>query len=408
LLEQQPNIEVVAEADNGRTAVQLVRELSPDVVIMDVAMPDLDGIGATRQIIAEVPGVKVVALSMHSDRQFMVEMLKAGASGYLLKDRAFYLLVKALREVAAGRCYFDPSLPKDTIKAYMEATETPVKDDANLFLSALLHELSNTIVPVGELVRLSKQSKNPQKYLDMIESHVNRTIQILQRLRTPLASWQLQATDLLEVVSSAREQIVVPDDIRIEFDIPEEARMLKGNPQALLGVFVNLMLNAVQAMEGGGVLVLKSEVVEDAWIEIRVIDTGCGIPVKQQTRLFEPFFTTKEGGQGLGLWLSKQLIRRFGGELVLEKSMLGEGTTFVIRLPLADSGMLKMALTPRQREVLQLIVEGHSTREIASKLQVSVKTVEAHRRHTMAKLDIDSVVELTKYAIREGLTSLES
>src|SRR5262249_57199197 len=89
LLGQQPDIQVVAQANNGREAVLLTERHSPDVVVMDVSMPDLNGIDATRQIVGRHPKTKVIALSMHSDRQFVAEMLRAGASGYLLKDSAF-------------------------------------------------------------------------------------------------------------------------------------------------------------------------------------------------------------------------------------------------------------------------------------------------------------------------------
>ena len=88
LLERQPGLKVVGEAENGRSALRLAKELSPDVVIMDISMPDLNGIEATRQILTEVPGAKVIALSMHCDRHFVRGMLKAGASGYLLKHSA--------------------------------------------------------------------------------------------------------------------------------------------------------------------------------------------------------------------------------------------------------------------------------------------------------------------------------
>jgi len=119
LLEKQPDIKVVAEAEDGRTAVQLARKLSPDLVIMDIAMPDLGGIGATRQITAEIPGVKVVALSMHADRRFVARMLKAGASGYLLKDCAFEELVHAVRTVASGRTYLSPGIADVVIEDYL-------------------------------------------------------------------------------------------------------------------------------------------------------------------------------------------------------------------------------------------------------------------------------------------------
>src|SRR5688572_30399030 len=86
LLNQQPDIQVVGQATNGRDAVQLTERETPDVVVMDVSMPDLNGIDATRQIISRLPRTKVIALSMHSDRQFVAEMFRVGARGYLLKD----------------------------------------------------------------------------------------------------------------------------------------------------------------------------------------------------------------------------------------------------------------------------------------------------------------------------------
>lgn len=196
LLDKQPDMEVVAEAEEGRTAVRLARELLPDVVIMDVSMPDLNGIEAARQIVGRVPEVKVIALSMHSDGLFVTEMLKSGASGYVLKDCAFEELTWAIHAVVAGKTYLSPSVSGVVVDDY-------------------LHRLS-----------------------------------------------------------------------KVDF-------------------------------------------------------SGTG------------------------------------------------------------------ALTGREREVLQLLAEGNSTKQIALKLHISAKTVETHRLQIMNRLDIHSVAELTKYAIRKGLTSLE-
>ena len=110
LLEKQPDTEVIAEAENGRTTVQMSRRFKPDIVLMDIIMPDLNGIEATRQILAELPDIKVIALSMHSDKKFVVEMLGAGASGYLLKDTAFEELGKALHTVVNNRTYLSPKI----------------------------------------------------------------------------------------------------------------------------------------------------------------------------------------------------------------------------------------------------------------------------------------------------------
>ena len=197
LLDKQQDMEVVAEAEDGRTAVRLAGELLPNVVIMDVTMPDLNGIEATRQIVGQSPDVKIIALSMHSDTLFVTEMLRSGASGYLLKDCAFEELSRAIHAVVAGKTYLSPSVSGVVVDDY-------------------LHRLSKA---------------------DFSDSHV---------------------------------------------------------------------------------------------------------------------------------------------------------------------------LTDREREVLQLLAEGKSTKRIALKLHISVKTVETHRRQMMNKLDIHTVAELTKYAIRKGLTSLET
>jgi len=110
LLEKHKDIKVIAEAANGREAVRLARDLTPTVVVMDVSMPDLSGVEATRRILKRSPKAKVIALSMHSDRRFVVEMLRAGAQGYLLKDCAYEELVRAIRTVAGGRVYLSPRI----------------------------------------------------------------------------------------------------------------------------------------------------------------------------------------------------------------------------------------------------------------------------------------------------------
>ena len=196
LLDKQIDMEIVGEADNGKKAVQMAKELKPDVVIMDIAMPDLNGIEATRQIVADEPSIKIVALSMHSKKQYIVEILKAGASGYLLKDCAFKELAKAVRVVSRNQTYLSPKIADIITEDYLG-------------------------------------------------------------------------------------------------NLPEDS------------------------------------------------------------------------------------------------------SAFSI-------------LTKREREVLQLLAEGKATKQIANELHVSVKTIETHRRNTMKKLDINNVAELTKYAIREGITSLQT
>jgi DNA-binding NarL/FixJ family response regulator len=119
MLEKEPGIEVVGEAENGRIALRMARELIPDVIIMDVAMPDLNGIEATRQIVAEFSTVKVIALSMHDDRRFVLNMFKAGAKGYMLKDCAFNDLAKAIRVVVANKTYLSSEIADIVVRDYL-------------------------------------------------------------------------------------------------------------------------------------------------------------------------------------------------------------------------------------------------------------------------------------------------
>ena len=198
LIEDQSDMEVVGEASNGREAISMCEDMRPQVVVMDVAMPDLNGIEATRHIVHECPETRVLALSMHADRHYAAGMLGAGAAGYVLKDCAFDELADAIRTVADGGRYLSREIEGVVLRDYVE---------------------------------------------------------------------------------------------------------------------------------------------------------------------------------------------RLSGEV-------GDASVFSV-------------LTDREREVLQLVAEGCTTREIAADLHVSVKTIESHRQNIMDKLEIRSIAELTKYAIREGLTSLD-
>lgn len=107
---QREGFQVIGEADNGRDAVKLAKKLQPDIVILDIGMPDLNGVEATRQICAEAPRSKVLALSMHTESRFVLGVLEAGASGYLIKDAAFEELAVAIKAVLKGQMYLSPSI----------------------------------------------------------------------------------------------------------------------------------------------------------------------------------------------------------------------------------------------------------------------------------------------------------
>ena len=125
LVKGYDDMEVIGEAADGRETLDMVEKLSPDVVIMDISMPDLNGIDATRMIINEAPDVKVIALSMHHDKQFVSEIFKAGASGYLIKDSAFDELEHAIRIVMSGQTYINPQIASLVVESLVNQSVTP-------------------------------------------------------------------------------------------------------------------------------------------------------------------------------------------------------------------------------------------------------------------------------------------
>jgi two-component system, NarL family, response regulator NreC len=126
ILEAQPDMEIVGQAGNGREAVELAEKLKPDVVVMDVAMPELNGTEATRRLAASTPRTRVLALSMHKDSVYVREILRAGARGYLLKDSGDTDLVAAVRAVAKGEGYISPAVSDAVLSDYRKHVSDPV------------------------------------------------------------------------------------------------------------------------------------------------------------------------------------------------------------------------------------------------------------------------------------------
>jgi DNA-binding NarL/FixJ family response regulator len=118
LIETEAGIEVVGEASDGQEVVQLAGQLSPDIVLMDIAMPNLNGVEATRLILEDNPHIRIIALSVHSDKHFITEMLKAGASGYILKSCLFDEVLRAIQTVAGSDYYLSPKITDVVVNDY--------------------------------------------------------------------------------------------------------------------------------------------------------------------------------------------------------------------------------------------------------------------------------------------------
>lgn len=146
MLERESDMKVLGEADDGRAAVRMARELGPDIILMDVCMPDMNGILATSVILAEFPKMKVLALSMLDDRRFVYNMLRAGASGYLVKDCSFKELGQAIRMVIADKTYLSSGITDVIVKDYVR----PSTCSDSLYSSNLTTRESEVLQLVAE------------------------------------------------------------------------------------------------------------------------------------------------------------------------------------------------------------------------------------------------------------------
>lgn len=145
LLEREPDLKVVAEATNGKEAVDQMRRANPDIVIMDIAMPIMNGIEATNLICREFSHTAVIVLSVHSDEAYVLRALKAGARGYLLKDSAESDLIQAVRSVAAGKAYFSPAVSKILADDYVRQMNSQSVEDPYDLLTSRERELLQLI-----------------------------------------------------------------------------------------------------------------------------------------------------------------------------------------------------------------------------------------------------------------------
>jgi DNA-binding NarL/FixJ family response regulator len=168
LIEQQPDLTVVGEADDGRQAVALAASLKPDLLVMDIGMPNLNGIEAAHQITQASPATAIVILSMHSDESYVLRALKAGAKGYLLKDSAESDLIRAVHAVAGGKSFFSPAVSKVLLDDYVRKLQRSGAEDAYDLLTPREREIL-------QLIAEGKSNKDVANLLNLsvytVETH---------------------------------------------------------------------------------------------------------------------------------------------------------------------------------------------------------------------------------------------
>ena len=176
LLESQPEFKVIGDAANGREAISLAEQNKPDVMVMDVAMPILNGIEAARQICSRQPSIAVVFLSMHSDEGYVLKALKVGARAYLLKDSAEYDLINAVKAVSEGKAFFSPAISKMLAEDYVRQIAEHRVDDTYDLLTTREREVLQLLAEG----RSNKEVANIlQLSLHTVETHRSNILQKL-------------------------------------------------------------------------------------------------------------------------------------------------------------------------------------------------------------------------------------
>jgi two-component system, NarL family, response regulator NreC len=182
LIEQQPDLTVVGEADDGRQAVALAATLKPDLLVMDIGMPNLNGIEAARQITQANPATAIVILSMHSDESYVLRALKAGAKGYLLKDSAESDLIRAVHAVADGKSFFSPAVSKVLLDDYVRKLQRSGSEDAYDLLTPREREIL-------QLIAEGKSNKDVANFLNLsvytVETHRSNIMEKLNLRGVP-------------------------------------------------------------------------------------------------------------------------------------------------------------------------------------------------------------------------------
>ena len=182
VLEQQVDFQVIGEANDGREAMSMVESLKPDVAVLDITMPNLNGIDAARQIGARQPGVAVVILSMHADEGYVLRALKAGARGYLLKESPEADFIQAIRAVSTGKAFFSPAVSRMLVEDYVRQLQDKDIEDSYELLTPRERE-------VLQLIAEGKSNKDVANLLDLslytVETHRSNILEKLNLHSVP-------------------------------------------------------------------------------------------------------------------------------------------------------------------------------------------------------------------------------
>ena len=341
------NLEVIGQASSGPEAIEMVRRLAPDVVLMDVRMPDMDGIETTRQLKEVQPGIGVIALSSMDEQRAVRDMLVAGASGYVLKDSDADAIIHAVREAVSGGAMLSPEVTPVVIEELTDALDRERRRARQLEMAqeALLersahrqqllgrvgHELRTPITVILGIAQTMQRGQMPPAELEeALRTLVERAEGLSQLVKRFEAVIEAGLTEWLNVTDLARE--IASRDRRIRVQADETPAMTTLNRTAGSQILEELIDNALAFSPPEGTVTVR--VTRTDTVEVRVIDQGPGIAPEAQTRVFEPLeqaeqlHTRTHQGIGIGLSLARLSAHAMGGDVVVEHTG-PEGSTFL-------------------------------------------------------------------------------
>jgi signal transduction histidine kinase len=349
------DLDVVGEARSGPEALEVVPAVEPDVVLMDVRMPEMDGIQTTRRLKQLHPGIGVVALSGHEDQDIVREMLVAGASGYVLKDSDGDEILNAVLHAAVGGGVLSPEVTPSVIEELTEALErerrrTRELEEAHAALveraarrhelvARLSHELRTPVTVIlgmaQTLAKADDRFAQRQELLDRIVERAEALARLVERFELTIDSGMAETVD---VAALAQEAASPYSRVRVTAkDGPFEATLSPVLGRRILGELVTNALEFSPQDAEVNVEVTRGP----AEIEVRVVDSGPGIDPDDRERIFgvleqvEDLNVRVHQGLGFGLSLARGAARSIGGDVVLESSG-PEGSTFLWTIAIED------------------------------------------------------------------------
>ena len=349
------NLQVVGEAGSGVEALGLVRSLAPDVVLMDVRMPTMDGIEATRLLKADFPDLGVVALSGHEDQEIVRGMLVAGASGYVLKDSDGDEILTAVSRAAQGGALLSSGVTSHVIEELTEALERERLRTGELeaardalverstrrqqLVARLSHELRTPVtVILGVAQTLAKVEASPEQEAELLERLVTRArdlAQLVERFELAIDAGLTERVDVGEVIRD-----VAARDERVSVTTVDGLPTANLNRGVASRIVEELVDNALRFSAPDTDVVVTVGAGSDG-IEVRVVDEGPGIDAREHERIFGPLEQLEElnvrihQGAGMGLALARTAARAMGGDVVIESSGAA-GSTFLWTIALSS------------------------------------------------------------------------